>query len=81
MIISKAHIIGEEGFKDIGIENGIINTVAVHDPNLLPGILLPEDNICFPGLINSHDHLDFNSFPQLGNRIYKNYKQYNKLFM
>ena len=29
--------------------------------------------IIFPGLINSHDHLDFNLFPQLGNRAYKNY--------
>jgi cytosine/adenosine deaminase-related metal-dependent hydrolase len=28
-----------------------------------------DDCIVFPGLINSHDHLDFNLFPQLGNRI------------
>ena len=27
----------------------------------------------FPGLINSHDHLDFNLFPQTGSRIYNNY--------
>ncbi len=33
----------------------------------LPGALV------FPGLINSHDHLDFNLFPLLGNRIYSNY--------
>jgi len=29
--------------------------------------------MAFPGLINSHDHLDFNSFPQLGNKFYNNY--------
>ena len=29
--------------------------------------------IAFPGLINSHDHLEFNLFPKLGNRIYKDY--------
>lgn len=32
--------------------------------------------IIFPGLINSHDHLDFNLFPQLGNRAYKNYTEW-----
>jgi cytosine/adenosine deaminase-related metal-dependent hydrolase len=32
-----------------------------------------ENCIAFPGLINSHDHLDFNCFPQLGNSIYNNY--------
>lgn len=35
-----------------------------------------DDAIVFPGLINSHDHLDFNLFPQLGNRIYKNYTEW-----
>jgi len=29
--------------------------------------------IAFPGLINSHDHLEFNLFPKLGNRIYNDY--------
>jgi cytosine/adenosine deaminase-related metal-dependent hydrolase len=32
-----------------------------------------ENALVFPGLINSHDHLDFNSFPQLGNKVYNNY--------
>jgi cytosine/adenosine deaminase-related metal-dependent hydrolase len=32
-----------------------------------------DEAIVFPGLINSHDHLDFNSFPKLGNRIYSSY--------
>lgn len=32
-----------------------------------------ENCLAFPGLINSHDHLDFNLFPQLGNSHYKNY--------
>jgi cytosine/adenosine deaminase-related metal-dependent hydrolase len=35
-----------------------------------------EDAIVFPGLINSHDHLDFNLFPQLGNRKYMNYLEW-----
>jgi len=32
--------------------------------------------LVFPGLINSHDHLDFNLFPPLGNRVYTNYRQW-----
>ncbi|MDN3583229.1 amidohydrolase family protein [Mucilaginibacter flavus] len=35
-----------------------------------------DDCIIFPGLINSHEHLDFNLFPQLGNRIYNNYTEW-----
>ena len=36
------------------------------------------DAIVFPGLINSHDHLDFNLFPQLGNRKYNNYTEWGE---
>lgn len=36
------------------------------------------DAIVFPGLINSHDHLDFNLFPQLGNRKYDNYTDWGE---
>ncbi|MEO6490960.1 MAG: amidohydrolase family protein [Ferruginibacter sp.] len=32
--------------------------------------------IAFPGLINSHDHLDFNCFSPLGKRIYSNYTEW-----
>lgn len=32
--------------------------------------------IVFPGLVNSHDHLDFNLFPQLGQDIYNNYTEW-----
>jgi cytosine/adenosine deaminase-related metal-dependent hydrolase len=38
--------------------------------------ILFEQAIAFPGLINSHDHLDFNLFPQFGNRIYNNYVEW-----
>jgi cytosine/adenosine deaminase-related metal-dependent hydrolase len=30
----------------------------------------------FPGLINSHDHLDFNLFPALGDRTYDDYTEW-----
>ncbi len=37
-----------------------------------------DNAIVFPGLINSHDHLDFNLFPQLRNGIYNNYTEWGK---
>ncbi len=37
-----------------------------------------SDAIVFPGLINSHDHLDFNCFYPLGNSKYKNYTAWGK---
>ena len=32
-----------------------------------------EGALAFPGLINSHDHLEFNLFPMLGNRTYEDF--------
>lgn len=37
-----------------------------------------DQAIAFPGLINSHDHLDFNLFPQLGDGPYENYRDWGK---
>ncbi|MFI5161105.1 MAG: amidohydrolase family protein [Sphingobacteriales bacterium] len=34
--------------------------------------------LVFPGLVNSHDHLDFNLFPALGDRTYKNYTEWGR---
>jgi cytosine/adenosine deaminase-related metal-dependent hydrolase len=34
--------------------------------------------VALPGLINSHDHLDFNLFPQFGDRFYQNYTEWGK---
>jgi cytosine/adenosine deaminase-related metal-dependent hydrolase len=35
-----------------------------------------EGALVFPGLINSHDHLDFNLFPALANTRYQNYRDW-----
>jgi hypothetical protein len=35
-----------------------------------------DNAIIFPGLINSHDHLDFNLFPALGSHTYKSYTEW-----
>jgi len=54
----------------------ISHTDNVADSN---DIMLDFDGaMIFPGFINSHDHIDFNLFPQLGNRIYANYTEWGK---
>src|SRR5689334_20936533 len=32
--------------------------------------------VALPGFINSHDHLEFNLFPLLANRVYNNYTEW-----
>jgi cytosine/adenosine deaminase-related metal-dependent hydrolase len=62
---------------DISVSNGKIDKITpatITDTTTLQ--LHFNDAIVLPGLINSHDHLDFNLFPQLGNRIYKNYTEW-----
>lgn len=47
-------------------QNSFSNLLNIHFDNA----------IVFPGLINSHDHLEFNLFPQLGNYFYKSYMEW-----
>jgi cytosine/adenosine deaminase-related metal-dependent hydrolase len=63
IIISKGKI---QSINDDGFQSNQKNILDFNFNNAL----------VFPGLINSHDHLDFNLFPQLGNRIYKNYLEW-----
>ena len=62
----------------LNIENGSIQ--EIHSS----GIEEVEDHesinllgaTVYPGLINSHDHLDFNLFPALKSGIYRNYREW-----
>jgi cytosine/adenosine deaminase-related metal-dependent hydrolase len=65
-----------DGTKNIRIDGERITAVYPDDQNSEDKHQVHlhfENCLAFPGLINSHDHLDFNLFPQLGNRHYKNY--------
>src|ERR1700755_837193 len=80
MILNNVRIAltGEEA--SIGIRDGKITQVLpghFHNRNQQPEIYF-NDAIVFPGLINSHDHLDFNLFPSLGDRTYANYTEWGK---
>lgn len=59
----------------IGIAGGKIVQVK---PAALPrqDALNLQGCYAFPGLINSHDHLDYNLFPQLGHGPYANYLEW-----
>ncbi|MGF7081297.1 hypothetical protein [Mucilaginibacter sp. UYCu711] len=70
MILNNVNTITGDGPVNISIKSG--NTTA-------DALQLTFDNaLAFPGLVNSHDHLDFNLFPQLGNRFYNNYTEWGK---
>src|SRR6185312_13350140 len=82
MLLCNLNIIETNGLRRIRVENGKIKAVTDDEKKLQnnPKELRIEfeNGIAFPGLINSHDHLDFNLFPQLGNRIYNNYTEWGK---
>jgi cytosine/adenosine deaminase-related metal-dependent hydrolase len=62
---------------NIGIDR---HQITVVDDTAIPGTLQLWFNnaLAFPGLINSHDHLDFNLFPAFGDRVYKSYTEWGK---
>lgn len=71
MILQNVQIRGTQHHCNIETAGDTIRSIT--DVEDTAGSLRFENVIAFPGLINSHDHLDFNSFPLLGNRIYDNY--------
>lgn len=64
----------------ITLEGGRILSVSqVHDSGMMDPFQIQFKNaLAIPGLINSHDHLDFNCFPVFGDRIYNNYTEWGK---
>jgi cytosine/adenosine deaminase-related metal-dependent hydrolase len=89
MILDNLIIKGQKGKQQILIHSGKIKAVKSSEPgapkrksNGMDPLPAKDATIQFdgamaiPGLINSHDHLDFNLYPQLGNRIYNNYVEW-----
>jgi cytosine/adenosine deaminase-related metal-dependent hydrolase len=82
MILHDVGIAGQHGLQHIHIQHGKIKTVTA-DRKELDAVVDKaryelDGATAFPGFINSHDHLDFNLFPQLGNKIYNNYTEWGK---
>ena len=80
MILNYVKMAGTDEVVHIGITGDTIKAVSSFPiTSANDSLELTFGNaIIFPGLINSHDHLDFNLFPQLGSRIYNNYTEWGK---
>ncbi|HTR31367.1 MAG TPA: amidohydrolase family protein [Puia sp.] len=83
MRLNNLRLLYNDGLHDLVIHNGKITAIQPSRPKRGPGFhpegeagLDFEGSLVFPGLINSHDHLDFNLFPPLANRIYNNYREW-----
>jgi cytosine/adenosine deaminase-related metal-dependent hydrolase len=79
MHLTGVHIPGQLGLRDIQIVGEEISSVNDRTKDSF----MPQENvlhfknvIAFPGLVNSHDHLDFDLFPRLGNRRYNSYREW-----
>ncbi|WP_448701630.1 amidohydrolase family protein [Mucilaginibacter sp. AW1-3] len=76
MVLSGVKLVDSEQAVTIGIADGRITGLSPKADN---GPQFTFSNaVAFPGLINSHDHLDFNLFPQLGNKLYSNYVEWSE---
>ena len=78
MLFTNVRLIPGRALVDIAIKGEMISHISQHNAYIDPGPLNInfENAIAFPGLINSHDHLDFNCFPMLGKAGYKNYTEW-----
>jgi cytosine/adenosine deaminase-related metal-dependent hydrolase len=78
MVLNNVKMVGTDEAVSIRVTGDKITVVSasvIADES--DSLSITFDNaLVFPGLINSHDHLDFNLFPQLGNRIYNNYTEW-----
>ncbi len=82
MLLCNVSIVGGQGLKNIRIADGKIQSVflaeKIDEALANKAVLVFEDALAFPGLINSHDHLDFNLFPSIRNKVYNNYTEWGR---
>jgi cytosine/adenosine deaminase-related metal-dependent hydrolase len=80
MILNNLVTAGTDDPVSIRIDDGKITSVcptAIADANDTLTLHF-ETAMVFPGLVNSHDHLDFNLYPNLGHRTYNNYTEWGR---
>ncbi|NCD69056.1 amidohydrolase family protein [Mucilaginibacter agri] len=76
MILRNLHLINGSAPVDIKVEGRLIKEVSIENSGTDDLSIDFDGALAFPGLINSHDHLDFNLFPQLGDKHYQNYTEW-----
>jgi cytosine/adenosine deaminase-related metal-dependent hydrolase len=76
MILQGVEIVGSElGPSDVSISGSTIAKVEPASSRARDGIAL-DGALLFPGLVNSHDHLDFDIYPRLARRTYRDYVEW-----
>jgi len=81
MVLNNVILTGGNTSSSIEIGNGQVMAVTEHHATTgRKDIFQIEftDAIAFPGLINSHDHLDFNLFAAYGDKKYNNYIEWGQ---
>ncbi|MEO8771630.1 MAG: amidohydrolase family protein [Ferruginibacter sp.] len=80
MLLNNVRLVPGKELVDISVNRETISLVSKHNDHAEPATLAInfENAIAFPGIINSHDHLDFNCFPPMGKGGYKNYTAWGK---
>jgi cytosine/adenosine deaminase-related metal-dependent hydrolase len=80
MILRGVDVVGEgNGSREIVVSGTTITRVGDRPSRERPedGPTLDfEEVIAFPGLTNSHDHLEFNLYPALGHKHYADYREW-----
>ena len=79
MLLNNVTMVNQCTPVNIAVSNEKIISVANDNAADYPGeVIQLSGAIAFPGLINSHDHLDFNCFAPLGQKIYNNYTEWGR---
>ncbi len=82
MLLRNVCLVAEEESapKELWIEEGRIRAVlptgALKQEIEKKKAIVFTNAIAFPALANSHEHLDFNLFPPIANKIYANYREW-----
>jgi cytosine/adenosine deaminase-related metal-dependent hydrolase len=76
MVLHNVNIVKGPASASIDIKGSHIAGLEDHPKDDSRLHLTFDNALAFPGLINSHDHLNFNLFPQLGNKKYKSYREW-----
>ena len=77
MVLRNVEILGGSGPRDIVIERQRIREIVSSAPPDQPEIAF-DGALAFPGLINSHDHLEFNCYEPFGGGPYRDYVEWGE---
>lgn len=78
MLLQNVSIVGRDGWQTIRLDGDRIACISPSEDAAGMDSLSLDGALALPGLINSHEHLDFNLFPALGNHIYADYTEWGK---